>query len=117
MLTNFGKRLRKLRIDHDELLKDMALKLGVTVSYLSAVENGKRDVPDAWLDIIRVKYELSYGEYVELQKLAYENQSVIKLPVNNEAEKNVALSFARRFKDLNDEDLNSIIDLLENGRK
>ena len=44
MLTNFGKALRKLRIDNNELLKDMALKLEVTVSYLSAVENGKRDV-------------------------------------------------------------------------
>ena len=39
MLTNFGKALRKLRIDNNELLKDMALKLEVTVSYLSAVEN------------------------------------------------------------------------------
>ena len=38
MLTSFGKTLRKLRIDNEELLKDMALKLGVTLAYLSAVE-------------------------------------------------------------------------------
>ena len=43
MITPFGKYLRKLRIDHDEKLKDMAAKLGVTGSYLSAVEIGKRD--------------------------------------------------------------------------
>ena len=52
MLTDFGKELRKIRIDNNEFLKDMANKLGVTVSYLSAVENGKRDIPDEWLDKI-----------------------------------------------------------------
>lgn len=113
MLTNFGKKLRKLRIDNDELLKDMASKLQVTVSYLSAVENGKRDVPDAWIDEIRVKYDLSYEEYSELQKSAYENRDVIKLPVSNSKEKNAALSFARCFKDLNDDDLDCIMKILE----
>ena len=42
MLTSLGKFLRKIRIDNDEYLKDMADKLGVTVSFLSAVENGKK---------------------------------------------------------------------------
>lgn len=117
MLTNFGKALRKLRIDNDELLKDMALKLEVTVSYLSAVENGKRDVPSAWLDILGEKYDLSYEEYAKLQELAYENQNIIKVPVSNSMEKNAALSFARRFRDLDDDDLKSIIDILERKRK
>lgn len=47
MLTRFGKQLRKLRIDREERLKDMADRLNVTTAYLSAVENGKRTVPDA----------------------------------------------------------------------
>ena len=117
MLTNFGKALRKLRIDNNELLKDMALKLEVTVSYLSAVENGKRGVPSSWIDILKNKYDLSYEDYVKLQSLAYENQNIIKVPVSNSREKNVALSFARCFKDLDADDLNSIIDILERKRK
>ena len=44
-VTEFGKFSRKLRIENDELLRDMANKLGVTASYLSAEEiyqkNGK----------------------------------------------------------------------------
>ena len=47
-LTEFGKFSRKLRIDNGELLKDMAIKLNVTVSYLSAVEIGKRNIPEKW---------------------------------------------------------------------
>ena len=47
MLTMLGKFLRKLRIDRNELLKDMAGKLDVTVSFLSSVENGKKKMPSA----------------------------------------------------------------------
>ncbi|KHF28295.1 Helix-turn-helix domain protein [Anoxybacillus sp. BCO1] len=50
MLTEFGRFCRKLRIDNGELLKHMADKLGVTSSYLSAVENGKRNVPQDWVE-------------------------------------------------------------------
>ena len=43
MTTNFGKFCRKLRIDNDELLYDMAAKLGVSSAFLSKVENGKKN--------------------------------------------------------------------------
>ena len=44
MLTEFGKILRKLRIDRQELLRDMAKNLEVSSAYLSAVETGKRKI-------------------------------------------------------------------------
>ena len=40
MLTALGKFLKKLRVDRNEVLKDMSARLGVTASFLSAVENG-----------------------------------------------------------------------------
>lgn len=33
MLTELGKELRKIRINSDEILKDMASKLGITQAY------------------------------------------------------------------------------------
>ena len=39
MVTEYGKLLRKIRIDHDEILKDMAGKLEITSAYLSSIEN------------------------------------------------------------------------------
>ena len=74
MLTRFGKRLRTLRIEENQRLKDMADKLGVTAAYLSAVENGKRRVPDSWIATLTDEYGLSPEEERELQKLAYKNQ-------------------------------------------
>lgn len=110
MLTNFGKALRKMRIDHSEFLKDMAAKLGVTVAYLSAVENGKREVPDEWIEKLTAQYDLMPEERKELQEYAYENKESLKINLAGiqREEKELALAFARSFKDLSDEDMQTI---------
>ena len=115
MLTRFGKQLRGLRIEHDQKLKDMADKLGVTVAYLSAVENGKRTVPDSWLGVIVNEYDLSSEQAIRLQEAAYENKSDIKISLlgANESEAGLALSFARRFKTLSDEQVNELQRILD----
>jgi transcriptional regulator with XRE-family HTH domain len=69
MTTDFGKFCRKLRIDKDELMKDMAKKLGVTVSYLSAIEKGKRSIPGDWAEQISEHYELTEQQVQELTNL------------------------------------------------
>ncbi|WP_243015114.1 helix-turn-helix domain-containing protein, partial [Brevibacillus borstelensis] len=78
MVTPFGKFCRKLRIDKEELLKDMADKLGVTSSYLSAVENGKRSIPQSWLHGISQIYELCDNQISELQNAIESSQTVLK---------------------------------------
>lgn len=56
MLTGIGKFLRKLRIDNEEILKDMADALGVSSAFLSAVENGKKKMPDSWIEKLKDIY-------------------------------------------------------------
>lgn len=58
-LTAFGQFTRKLRIDHGERLQDMANRLGITISYLSAVERGLRNTPYDWADRLQRAYNLS----------------------------------------------------------
>ena len=48
MLSEFGKFCRKLRMEKNELLIDMAQKLEVKSSFLSAVEVGKKSIPEKW---------------------------------------------------------------------
>ena len=50
MATVFGKELRKLRIDYDETIYQMAKKLDMSISYLSAIESGSRNVPGDLVD-------------------------------------------------------------------
>lgn len=115
MLTNFGKTLRKIRIDHNELLKNMAMRLNVTVAYLSAVENGKREVPDSWIELLEKEYKLSPEETRELQAYAYENKNLLKIDLVNieKEERDLALAFARSFKTLTDEETKTLSQIFD----
>lgn len=43
-LTEFGKVVRKIRIDKDMSLKDMAEIMGVSSAYISAMETGRKQL-------------------------------------------------------------------------
>ena len=47
--TSFGEYVRILRIKHHQVMGDMAKILGTTTPYLSAVENGRKNVPQEWI--------------------------------------------------------------------
>lgn len=115
MITPFGKFCRKLRIDNGELLKDMADKLGVTASYLSAVENGKRKVPQNWLHLISRIYSLDDQQVSELKKAIEESQTVIKFDLRefSNEKKDILMAFAREHKKLDATDLEKILKILQ----
>lgn len=115
MLTGFGKELRKLRIMAGELIRDMAEKLEVTASYLSAVETGKRQVPDGWVEKITALYDLSPEERKKLQNAADSSALSIKLDLNgmNDRHRQTAVLFAREFGDLDDQKIEQIRMLLD----
>lgn len=115
MVTEFGKFLRKIRIDRTEYLKDMAEKLGVTSSYLSAVENGKRNATEALVRKICKLYGLSPDEARNLQYLAAISNQEVQINIKNESalKKELAVSFARRFSKMNNEQIQKIYEILE----
>lgn len=114
MLTNFGKFVRKIRIDNGDLLKDMADVLQVTSSYLSAVEIGKRNVPIAWAEIITKHYKLNKLQEAELYSAIDDSQLNIKIDLStyDTFDKNIVLTFARKFDTLADSDKEQIRTLL-----
>ena len=105
MVTAFGKLLRKIRIDGGEVLKNMADKLGVTSSYLSAVENGKRQVPTSWVETISTLYGLDEASKNQLSEASLETQRSVKLDFSNAnaAQAETAMVFARFFNEMDDE--------------
>lgn len=54
----YGDFLRRLRINFRETMGDTAKMLNVSLPKLSAVENGKQEVPDGWANIIIKHYHL-----------------------------------------------------------
>lgn len=77
MATGFGKFLRKLRIDADETQGDMAKKLDVAQSFLSAVENGKKGISKALCRKILDSYSLSLEQKYQLTMLFMEDVKTI----------------------------------------
>lgn len=115
MITAFGKFCRVLRIEHNELLKNMADKLGVTSAYLSAVEVGKRNVPAEWVYEISNLYELSEERKLQLQDAV--DQSIMQVKIDlqkcNEQQKQVAVMFARKLDNLSKDELSDLFKIIK----
>ena len=114
MLTEFGQYLRKLRIDCGDYLKDMADKLGVTSSYLSAVETGKRNIPDGWVKKIIQFYNLDVIDQDGLKNAADNSARAVTMDLSNMApkRKETALLFTRKFEEVDETTIDEIRKLL-----
>ena len=115
VLTEFGKFSRKLRIDHGELLKDMAKKLGVTSAYLSAVEVGHRKIPEKWLEIIQNLYNLTPDDVANM-RAAYDrsiNEIKIDLSEQSPSYKETAIMFASELKNFEEADLKDLLEKMK----
>lgn len=119
MLTPFGKACRKLRIDRGELLKDMADKLEVTSSYLSAVEIGKRNIPKEWPEMIAKLYGLKEADQHKLLRAARLSQKTVSLQLDNLSgdDRELAFAFARDFGELDEVDKDKIKKILNKRRR
>lgn len=115
MLTAFGKFCRKLRIEKDEILKNMSDKLGVTPSYLSAVEIGKRAIPATWGKLITNIYNLTPEQQQELFDAIDCSVKQIKLDVStmDATKRQTALAFARKLDEMDEEEIKRIFELIK----
>ena len=59
MITEFGRILRIIRINSGDSAKIMAEKLNMSASYLSTIENGKRNIPPEMETLLVKAYQLS----------------------------------------------------------
>jgi transcriptional regulator with XRE-family HTH domain len=70
-MTPFGARLRQLRARTGVTLSDMALALGVTPTYLSALEHGRRSRPSfSFVQAVIQYFNIIWDEAEDLQRLA-----------------------------------------------
>ena len=115
MLTDFGKLCRKMRIDRNELLADMAEKVGVSPAFLSAVENGKRNVPDALMEKLKEEYRLKEEEYENMRLAAERSVRQVKIEMEKlkDEDRDIVLAFARNFDRLDDNKKMKLLKLLK----
>lgn len=93
---------------------DMAKVLGVRIPFLSAVENGKKNVPSDWAEKLISHYNLSSEEQNALLQAIEESRTQYKIPMENAGiqQRRAALQFARSFDEMDDETALKILELL-----
>lgn len=112
--TQFGEFVRVLRVKHHEVMGDLAKVLEVKLPFLSAVENGKKNVPAEWIPKIISHYNLTLQEAEELKLAAEESKTQVKISTGNAGvtQRRAALQFARSFDNMDDETAIKILELL-----
>lgn len=119
MITSLGRFLRKLSIDHGEILKDMADKLEVSVSFLSAVENGKKRMPSAWNMKLCDLYQLTPEQKQTFTTAIADTEESLEMDFYGVAagKRELAVSFARKFSDFDERQIEAIKKILQGDNK
>lgn len=118
-MTELGIALRKIRLDHHELLKEMAEKLKVSSAFLSAVETGKKKAPAGFVDLVCNVYGLDSASAQNLKCAEELSTTVVKINLAGAtvAQHNAAVSFAKALDDLTDEDVARIMKIFEKRKR
>lgn len=117
--TKFGELMRILRIKNREVMGDTAKLLNVKLPFISAVENGKRNVPEEWFDILVNHYNLNEFEQEELRYAIEMSKTQVKVNLINTTnfKREMAVQFQRSFDSIDDDTAEKIMKLLNNSKE
>ena len=113
MITEFGKILRIIRINCGDSAKDMSEKLGISASYLSAIENGKRNVPDNLCDSLRANFKLTSEDEEKMTKALAMSLENMKLDLASLDESRKSVIYAVAKEGLDDETIERICQVIK----
>lgn len=115
MLTAFGKELRKLRIERGERIFDMAQKLGLSPSYVSAIERGDRAIPEDMIECIAGIYGLDSTTQKVFTEAKDASVKEVRLDLSelNANQRDLAFVLARKLNSFEEDKINEIRRILE----
>ncbi len=112
--TKYGEFMRILRVRFHEVMGDTAKLLGVTIPFVSAVENGKKNVPEDWIPVLIKHYNLNEDEQKELASAVEESKTQMRINLlsASNSQRKLAIQFQRSFEKLDDDTAEAIMKLL-----
>ena len=108
MATEFGKILRIIRINSGDTAKAMADKLGISVPYLNAIENGRRDIPSDLTDKVINVYSLSEKDQKNIKEAVVTSKDKVKIDLTELAEKKRRVILALAQDEIDDDVMEEI---------
>jgi transcriptional regulator with XRE-family HTH domain len=112
MLTEFGKELRKIRLDRVERQAEMARKIGVSGSFLSVVELGARPIPSGFEEQIITACELTPEQAEGLRRATTNSRVAFMLRKHSNLPVAIMSVLVQRWPTLEDDQLQRILDIL-----
>lgn len=116
MITAFGKLLRIIRINSGDSARAMAAKLNMSPSYLSTIENGKRNIPPDMEKLLIEAYQLSDRDKEKLRKAMAESSETVKIDLTDLAEKKRQMIFEITKGDLDEETIDQICKIINDKK-
>jgi transcriptional regulator with XRE-family HTH domain len=100
MLTPFGIAARKLRLDKGMRLLDLARIMGCSAAFISAIETGRKPIPDAYVFKVGRAMDLSAPEIRTLRSAADKARKEVRLDKMPADQRELVAAFARRLDDI-----------------
>jgi HTH-type transcriptional regulator, competence development regulator len=118
MSTQLTRELRKLRIDEGITLMQMAKRIGVSSAFLSAVENGKKRIPDTFLGSLLSSFPAVKSRQDEFEVLINMAREEVRMDLAGVSRRDVELAtcltaFARNFDTMSAERKQRVLDALK----
>jgi transcriptional regulator with XRE-family HTH domain len=98
MLTPFGITIRKQRLDRGLRLLDLAERLGFTPAFVSAIETGKKPIPEGYVAAAARAMSLDMTETRELLAAADQTRAVVRVDHLQGEQREWVAAFARTLE-------------------
>ena len=100
MLTPFGIEVRKLRLKKGTRLLDLARAMGLTSAFISAVETGRKRIPEGYVDKVAAAMKLSVTESERIQRAADRTKPEVRVDDLTGDQRELIAAFARRINEV-----------------
>ena len=115
LVSEYGKTLRKIRIDKGLTMAQMAKAIGITSAYLSTIERGKRNIPKSLTQNVINHYKLSNEQVAELQEAEYLSMDSFEIDLSDVDldKKTLVFTIAKNLKNMTCEQVEMIKNIVE----
>lgn len=96
-LTPFGLMARKLRLEKGMRLLDLAARTNLSAAFLSAIETGRKPIPDGHVRLVGNAMDLTTEQLSDLRRAADRTRKTIKIERLPEDQRELVAAFARRI--------------------
>lgn len=115
--TTLGKELKKIRLQRDQVLYDMAQAIGMSSAMLSSIETGKKPAPEGFIDRLAQQYDEVANQKEQFHFLADLTKTQVKLKLDGDNKtKQLMVTFARSVDELSDDQKERLRLLIEEFR-